>query len=102
MSYLIRLILSDIVMILGWSHLRCIDSHHIISVEYMLGLLYIPINLFSSYQDGLDVLVAILGYIFLGYLHDGMRQLLYRGIFSLFCCRDDRLLTELLPFSLLS
>ena len=59
----IRLILSNIVMIIGWSHLRCIDSNIIISVEYMSDLLYIPMELLSSYQDGIDVLVAILGHI---------------------------------------
>ena len=68
----------------------------------MIDLLCIPIELFSSHQDGLDVLVAILGYIFLGYLHGGMHQLLYWGIFPLFCYGDDRLLMELLPLSLFS
>ena len=43
----------------------------IISVECMSDLLYILIELFSSHQDGLDILVAILGHIFLGYLHSG-------------------------------
>ena len=65
LSHSIRLILSNIVMIIGWSHLRCIDSHIIISVEYMSDLLYIPMELFSSYQDRPDTLVAILGHIFL-------------------------------------
>ena len=50
-------------------------------MEYMSDLLYIPIELFSSHQDRPDVLVAILGHIFLGYPHGKMRQLLYRGIF---------------------
>ena len=53
------------------------DSHIIISMEYMSDLLYIPIELFLSHQDGLDVLVAIPRYIFFGYLHGGMRQLQY-------------------------
>ena len=57
--------------------LECIDSHIIISMEHMSDLLYIPIELFSSQQDGSDVLVAILGHVFLGYPHDKMRQLLY-------------------------
>ena len=55
--------ISNIVMILWWSYLRGIDSHIIISVEYMLDLLYISIELFLSYQDWLDALVAILGHI---------------------------------------
>ena len=46
----------------------------------MLDLLYIPIELFSSHQDGPDVLVAILGHIFLDYPHGKMRQLLYWAI----------------------
>ena len=56
----------------------------IISVECMSNLLYILSELFSSHQDGLDVLVAILGHIFLGYMHSGMHQLLYWGIFLIF------------------
>ena len=59
LSHLVRLILSNIVVILWWSYLRRIDSHIIISVKYMLDLLYIPIELFSSHQDRPDVLVAI-------------------------------------------
>ena len=39
------------------------DSHIIISGEYMSDLLYIPAELFSSHQDRLDDLVAILGHI---------------------------------------
>ena len=81
LSHSARLILSDIVVILWWSCLRCIDSHIIISVEHMSDLLYIPIKLFSSHQDRPDVLVAILGHIFLGYPHGKMHQLLYWGIF---------------------
>ena len=56
-------IFSDIVMILGWSYLRHIDPHIIILGEYSSDLLYIPTELFSSHQDGLDALVAILGHI---------------------------------------
>ena len=41
-SHSLGLILSNIAMILGWSYLRCIASHIIISVEYMLDFLYIP------------------------------------------------------------
>ena len=52
-------------------------SHIIISIEYMSDLLCIPIELFSSHQDGSIILLAILGYIFFGYLHGGMRQFLY-------------------------
>ncbi|KAL6345878.1 hypothetical protein AAG906_020460 [Vitis piasezkii] len=68
LSHLVRLMLSDIVVILGWSYLRCIDSHIIISVEYMSDLLYIPVELFSSHWDRLDALVAILGHISLFWL----------------------------------
>ena len=64
-SHSARLILSAIVVILGWSYLRRIDSHIIILVEYMSDLLYIFIELFSGYQDKQDALVAILGHIFL-------------------------------------
>ncbi|KAL6335028.1 hypothetical protein AAG906_025815 [Vitis piasezkii] len=42
----------------------CTDSRIIISVGYMLDLLYIPIKSFSSHQDRPDALVAILGHIF--------------------------------------
>ena len=63
LSHSVRLMLSDIVMILWWSYLRRIDSHIIISMEYMSDLLCIPIKLFLSYQDRLDALVAILGHI---------------------------------------
>ena len=68
LSHLVRLLLSDIVMILGWSYLRCIDSHIIILVEYRSDLLYIPMELFSSHWDGLDALVAILWHISLFWL----------------------------------
>ena len=83
-SHSVRLTLSDIVLILWWSYLRRINSHIIISVEYMSNLLYIPIKLFLSHQDRSDVLVAILGHTFLGYLHSKMHQLLYWGIFLIF------------------
>ena len=63
LSHLVRLLLYDIIMILGWSYLKRIDSHIIISVKYMSDLLYIPIKLFSSYQDKLEALVAIIGHI---------------------------------------
>ena len=42
LSHSVRLMLSDIIVILGWSYPRCIDSHIIIAVEYMSDLLYIP------------------------------------------------------------
>ncbi|RVW99488.1 hypothetical protein CK203_038488 [Vitis vinifera] len=41
LSHSVRLMLFDIVMILGRSYPRCIDSHIIISVEYMSDLLCI-------------------------------------------------------------
>ena len=59
----VELVFSYIVMILGYSYLRCIDSRIIISVEYRSDLLYVPIESFSSYQDRPDALVAILGHI---------------------------------------
>ena len=46
LSHLVRLVLSDIVVILGRSYPRCIDSHIIILVEYMSDLLYIPWSYF--------------------------------------------------------
>ena len=49
LSRSVRLILSDIVVILGWSHLKRMDSHITISVEYMSDLLRIPIELFVSH-----------------------------------------------------
>ena len=63
LSYSVKLVLSNIVVILGQGYLRCIDSYIIIPVEYMSDLLYILIELFSSHLDGLDALVAILGHI---------------------------------------
>ena len=58
-----RFMFSDIVVILRRSYLRHIDPHIIILGEYSSDLLYIPTELFSSHQDGLDALVAILGHI---------------------------------------
>ena len=81
LGHLVRLILSDIVMILWRSCLRRIDSHIIILVKHMSYLLYISIKLSSSHQDGPNVLVVILRHIFLSYPHGKMRQLLYWGIF---------------------
>ena len=72
--------------------------HHFSGIH--VRSLYIPIELFSSHQDGPDILVDILGHIFFGYPHGRMRQFLYWGIFPLFYCGDDCFLTELLPFSL--
>ena len=63
LSHLVKLIFSDIVMILRWSYLKCINSHIIISMECMSGLLHVLIELFSSHQDRPDTLVAILGHI---------------------------------------
>ena len=64
MSHSVGPILSDVVMILGCSYLRCIDSRIIISVKYRSALLYVPIESFLSYHGRLDALVAILGHIF--------------------------------------
>ena len=74
LSHSVRFILSDIVVILWWSYLRCIKSHIIISVEYMSNLLYISMGLFLSHRNRLDALVAILGHISL--------FLTWRGFFS--------------------
>ena len=63
MSHSVKLILSDIVVILGRSNLRRMDSHITISVEYMSDLLRIPIELFTSHQDRPDTSDAILGHI---------------------------------------
>ena len=84
LSHSVKLILFDIVVILWWSYLRRINSHIIISMEYISDLLCIPIKLFLSHQDRSDLLVAILGHTFLGYLHSKMHQLLYWGIFLIF------------------
>ena len=63
LSHLVKPIFSDVVMILGCSYLKCIDSRIIISAEYRSDLLYVPIESFSSYQDNPNALVAILGHI---------------------------------------
>ncbi|RVW75364.1 hypothetical protein CK203_052953 [Vitis vinifera] len=60
---LVRLILYDIVVILGQSYLRHMDSHITILVEYMSDLLRIPIELFASHQDKPGTSDAILGHI---------------------------------------
>ena len=57
----VELVFSDIVMTLGWSYLRCIDSRILISVEYRSDLLNIPIEL--SFIRTEWTLVAILGHI---------------------------------------
>ncbi|KAL6327521.1 hypothetical protein AAG906_021607 [Vitis piasezkii] len=46
-----RFLLSDIVVVLGRSYVECLDSHVIISMGYISGLLRIPMVLFSGYQD---------------------------------------------------
>ena len=63
MSLSIRLTFSDIVMILGWSYSKRIDSHITILVEYMSDLLCTPMGLFLSYQDGSGTSDAMLGQI---------------------------------------
>ena len=63
LSLSIRLIFSDIVVILGWSYSRRIGSHITISVEYMSDLLCIPMELLLSYQDRSGTSDAILGHI---------------------------------------
>ena len=63
MRRLVRLILYDIVVILGRSYLRHMDSHITILVEYMSDLLRIPIELFASHQDRPSTSDAILGHI---------------------------------------
>ena len=54
LSHSARFILSDIVVILGRSYLRCLDSHVNISTRYMSDLLYIPhgVILELSWQIG--------------------------------------------------
>ncbi|RVW37840.1 hypothetical protein CK203_087900 [Vitis vinifera] len=47
----VRLTFFGIIMILGWSRLGRMDSHIIISLEYMLDLLCIPIELLMGHQD---------------------------------------------------
>ena len=63
LSLLVRLIFSDIVMILRWSYSRCIGSHITISMEYMSDLLYIPMELFLSYQGISGTSDVMLGHI---------------------------------------
>ena len=63
LSRFIRLTLSDVSMIFGWSCLRLMDSHIIISLECMSNLSCIPIELLMSYQDRLGTSDAILGHI---------------------------------------
>ena len=53
----------DIVVILGRSYLRRVDSRVTISAEYMLDPLYIPMELFLSYQDKSNISDAVLGHI---------------------------------------
>ena len=60
-----RFTFSDIVVILGLSYLRRVDSRITIIEEYMLDPLYVPMDLSLSYQDRLDVFDAILGHVFL-------------------------------------
>ena len=60
-----RFMFSDIVVILRRSYLRRTDSRITISAEYMLDPLYVPMELFLSYQDRSDIFDAILGHIFL-------------------------------------
>ena len=84
LSHLVGPIFSDVIMILGCSYLRCIDSRIIISTKYRSDLLYVPIESFSSYQGRSDALVAILGHIF-----------------PHFSCGDDCFLRGLLQSTLL-
>ena len=67
-----RFTLPDIVVILGQSYLRRVDSHVTISVEYMLDPLYVRIELFLGYRDRSGASDAILGHIsFFGHRDDG-------------------------------
>ena len=58
-----RFTFSDIVMILGQSYLRRVDSRFTLSVEYMLDPLYVPMELLLSYQDRSGAYDAILVHI---------------------------------------
>ena len=58
-----RFTFSDIVMILERSYLRRVDSYVTISAEYILDHLYVPMELFSTYQDRPDTSDVILGHI---------------------------------------
>ena len=58
-----RFTFSDIVVILRRSYLRRVDACVTISVEYMLDPLFVPMELFASYQDRSDIPDAILGHI---------------------------------------
>ena len=56
-------IVSDVIVIFGWSHLRLMDSHFIISLEHMSDLRRVPIELLMSHQDRSDTFDAIRGHI---------------------------------------
>ena len=58
-----RFTFSDIVMILERSYLRRVDSYVTISAEYILDHLYVPMELFLTYQDRPDTSDVILGHI---------------------------------------
>ena len=72
-------------MILRWSYLRCIDSHIIISVEYMSNFLYI-----SHW-----VILELSG-------QTGCPSCYTGAYFPFFSCEDDFFLTNLLQSSSLS
>ena len=63
LSLSVRFTFFDIVVILRRSYLRCVDSRVTLSTEYMLDPLYVPMELFASYQDRSDIPDAILGHI---------------------------------------
>ena len=63
LSLLARFTFSDIVVILGRSYLKRVDSRVTITTEYMLDPLYVPMELFLSYQDRSNISDAILGHI---------------------------------------
>ena len=81
LSHLIRLTLSDVSVIFGWSRLRFMDSRIVIPSGYMSDLLCILIELLMSYQDGSGTSDTILGHI------------------PSFSYGDDHFLTNLLQFS---
>ena len=63
LGHFIRLTLSDVSVIFGWSRLRLMDSCIIILSDYMSDLSSILIELLMSHHDRSDTSDAILGHI---------------------------------------
>ena len=62
MSPSARFTLFGIAVILGWSYLRRVDSHIIISEGYVSDPLHIPMEFLLGYQDRSGTFDVILGH----------------------------------------